>query len=222
MPIAMRTSWLATMARAWNRTGAFVGSHRAEQALEELPTGLAGRVAHELAAHRVVRDRVAAVEGDVGLVGPELLAVVRHVAAPVRVDRRERREAEQPAADEVVDLAVAEQQPVRGLVHQRRELRVGAAHEEERGDPDEPVAERQLSKCTATTTIAIVCAYSATTASALRAFGIRRSCSRNSGVGRPAAVMRSVGWTVSSRSGSGIIVVATPSYYTLATDDARK
>jgi hypothetical protein len=33
----------------------------------------------------------------------------------------------------------AEQQPVRGLVHQRRELRVRAAHEHEGRDPDEPV-----------------------------------------------------------------------------------
>ena len=47
-------------------------------------------------------DRVAAVERDVGLVRAELLAVVRHVPAAVEVDRRERRVAEQPAADPVV------------------------------------------------------------------------------------------------------------------------
>ena len=74
---------------------------------------------------------------------------------------------------------------------------------------------------TAITTIAIVCAYSAATARALRAFGIRRSCSRNSGVGRPVGPIRSVGCTGSSRSGSGIIVVVTASYYTLPTDESR-
>jgi len=56
---------------------------------------------------------------------------------------------------------------------------------------------------------------------ALRALGIRRSSSRNSGVGRPASVMRSVGRTSSRSAGSGIIVEATPSYYTLQTDAAR-
>ena len=55
----------------------------------------------------------------------------------------------------------------------------------------------QLSSRTASTTIAIVCAYSASTASALRVFGIRRSCSRNSGSAGPGAVMRSVGCTAS-------------------------
>src|SRR5258707_1764358 len=50
----------------------------------------------------------------------EFVAVVSHVAAPVQVDRREGREPEQPAADPVVDGAIAEQQAVPGLVHQRR------------------------------------------------------------------------------------------------------
>ena len=50
-------------------------------------------------------------------------------------------------------LAVAEQQPVRGFVHERRELRVRAAHEHERG-----AHTNQLSIQTAATMIPIVCA----------------------------------------------------------------
>ena len=86
-------------------------------------------------------DRVAAVERNVGLFGAELVAVMGHVTAPVEVDRCERREPQQPAAHPVVDASVAEQHPVRGLVHQRRELRVGAPHEHERQRPDEQVVD---------------------------------------------------------------------------------
>ncbi len=99
----------------------------------------ADRVAGELAAHRVALDRVAGVERDVRLVRPELLAVVRHVAAAVEVDRREHRVAEEPAADEVVDLPVAEQQPVRGLVHEDVVAADHRAHREEREHPDDRV-----------------------------------------------------------------------------------
>ena len=165
--------------RAGLRTAAAASgdADAAEQALEQLPAGAGrSRRARACGATSRVRDRVAAVERDVGLVGAELVAVVRHVPAPVEVDRRERREAEQPAADPVVDLAVAEQQPVRGLVHERRELRVGAAHEQERGDPHE----RGCRATPRATMMPSVCAYSDDApTSALRRFGMRRSSSRN-------------------------------------------
>ena len=109
-----------------------VGRAEAGELLAEQPEARApGGVAHQLAPEARAADRVARVERDVGLVGAELLAVVRHVDAPVGVGRRERRVAEEPPADEVVGAAVGEQQPVRGLVHQRRELRLRAPHEQE-------------------------------------------------------------------------------------------
>ena len=119
----------------------FARRDTAHETLEELPPRLTGGVAHELAAQRIARDRVAAVEGDVGLVGPELVAVVVHVPAAVEVDRRERRETEQPPTDPVVHPPVAEEQPVRGLVHQRRELRLRATHQQERADPRERIVQ---------------------------------------------------------------------------------
>ena len=60
---------------------------------------------------------------------------MRHVDPAIGVGRREARVAEQPPPDEVVGLAVGEQQAVGGLVHQRGELGVGAAHQHE---PDRP------------------------------------------------------------------------------------
>src|SRR5947209_6125957 len=73
-----------------------------QQPAKELPASAAGAVAHELASQGRPRDWVAAVERDVGFVGTELLAVMRHVTAPVQVDRREGGEAHDPTTDEVV------------------------------------------------------------------------------------------------------------------------
>ena len=147
--------------------------------LQQLPAGLA--VASRTSLRRNDRgDGVAAVERDVGLVGSELVAVVRHVAAPVEVGRRERRVAEQPAPDPVVGRAVAEQQAVGGLVHQRGELRVRPTHEQEgqerpdagcrsnRGDDDADRLHVVRRRC-----------------SALRKYGMRRSSARNGGTARP-------------------------------------
>ena len=108
------------------------GAEPGELLAEELEPGLAGRVAHQLAPEAGRADRVSRVQRDVGLVGPELLTVVGHVHAAVRVGRRERGVTEQPPADEIVGASVGEQQPVRRFVHERQELRVRAAHEQER------------------------------------------------------------------------------------------
>ena len=112
-----------------------------EETTHELEPGDAQRVARELAAHGVARDRIPLVHRDVGLVRPELLAVVRHVATPVQVDRDERGVGEQPASDPVVHPAVREQQPVGGLVLEDVELHVGATHEEERENPRDRVVQ---------------------------------------------------------------------------------
>ena len=89
-------------------------------------------VARELAPHRVGRDRVAGVEGEVGLVGTHLVLVVREVHAPVRGERLERRVREQPLADAVVQPPPGEEQPMRGLVAEDVEQAVPATHPEER------------------------------------------------------------------------------------------
>ena len=70
---------------------------------------------------------------------------MRHVAASVEVDRDERRERDEPLADEVVGRAVREEQPVRGLVHHDREAGVDRAHGEERRDPDARLSTRTVS-----------------------------------------------------------------------------
>ena len=91
-----------------------------------------------LRRHDERRDGVAAVVRDVGLVGPELLLVVGHVAAPVGLDRHERRVGNEPAADPVVDRLVREQEAVGGLVHQDRE----ADHPPAAHQPGEHPADR--------------------------------------------------------------------------------
>ena len=100
-----------------------VVAQTAEQTLQVLPTTVAEQVAAQLAAHRRAGDRIAVVEVHVGFVRPELVLVVGHVTAPVQVGRRERRIAEHPAPDEVVDALVREQQTVRGLVGEAGESR---------------------------------------------------------------------------------------------------
>ena len=108
---------------------------RVEQQLQVLPAGLAVGVAPQLPVPRVLGERVAVVEDHVRLGRAELLLVVRHVAAAVRLERHERRIGAQPAADPVVDLAVGEQQPVGGLVAEDREPHHGPAHQQEREQP---------------------------------------------------------------------------------------
>ena len=76
---------------------------------QQSQTGPAGEVAQQLATQAGGTDRIADVERDVGLVGPELLAVVRHVHSAIGFGRREARIAEQPPSDDVVELAVGEQ-----------------------------------------------------------------------------------------------------------------
>ena len=112
-----------------------VGAQAVQHRAHQLPAGAAGGVAHELAPERGAGDRVVRVERDVGLVGAELGAVMGHVAAAVVVGAGEGGEPEQPATGPVVRRLVAEQHPVRRLVHQRGVLRVGAAEEHEHGDP---------------------------------------------------------------------------------------
>ena len=218
---AMRTSCTATMRRACVPAGPG-DAHRAEQSLEQLPAGLPGRVADELAPEGVLGDRVAAVEGDVGLVGAEFLAVVRHVPAAVEVDRRERGVAEQPAPDPVVRLAVAEEQPVRGLVHQRRELCVRASHEQEHRDPHEGVVQphREPDEPEGLDPARRHRERVAQVRDAAQLFAERGRGPRDP------AFRRSVGWKPTSSSGAGTIVPgrvgcvsrATSRYYTLSTD----
>ena len=142
------------------RTAASVGSRRAEEALEELPAGLArSRRGRACGASSRARSGSRGREGCRARRGR-----TRRGGAPCgRAGTRSigvndgKPSSQRPTKS--LTLAVAEQQPVRGLVHERRELRVGAAHEQERGDPDEPVVgERQWSKWAAMTTMAIVCA----------------------------------------------------------------
>ena len=212
----MSTSCTADDAPGLRRTAGLGRAHAAQQALEQLPAGLAGRVAHELAPHRRARDRVAAVQRDVGLVGAELFAVVRHVPAPVEVDRRERREAEQPASDPVVPLAVAEQQPVRGLVHQRRELRVGAAHEQEHDDPHDEVVAHTASHDDPDR-------LHAHRHDRQRVAEVRDAAQLLAERGRgPGVGLEPVGGAeLLEQAGSGTIVAVTPAYYTLPTDGDR-
>ena len=117
----------------------FGTADRAPETLGELPSGDTECIAGELAPHRVAGDRVAAVERDVGLVRPELLAVVRHVAAAVEVDRDHHRVRDEPTADEVVHGSACEQQAMGSFVHEDVEPADHRAHREEREEPDDRV-----------------------------------------------------------------------------------
>ena len=77
-------------------------AQRPEQGLQVLPPAHAHRVPPQLAPERRPGDGVALVEVHVGLVRPELLAVVGEVRAAVGVERHERRIGEQPPPDQVV------------------------------------------------------------------------------------------------------------------------
>ncbi len=147
---------------------------------------------------------VARVQPQVRLVRPELLAVVRHVAAPVDVEGDERRVGDEPPADPVVDPAVREQQSVCGLVAQDRE----APH------APGPSAGTRCTQPTgwphhaATASTPTDWTQSPATWNALATSGIRYSSSRSSPIGRPVGPSRSVGRTSVSSAGSGSIVLA--------------
>ena len=55
-----------------------------------------------------------------------------HVHSAICRRAGELRKPEEPSADEIIDLLVAEQQSVRCFVHERRELRMCTSHENER------------------------------------------------------------------------------------------
>ena len=115
---------------------AIVGDRCSEQSLVELPAGSTGGVAPQLAAKAVGRDRIPAIEGNVGFVRSELVAMVRHVASPVRIDRGERGKPDDPAPDEVVQLAIAEEHAMRGFMHQCSDLRMASTGKDEGDDPN--------------------------------------------------------------------------------------
>ena len=110
-------------------------THGTNETLEEFPARPPTDVAGEFATQRRAGDRVAAVQRNVGFVRSELLSVMRHMSAAIAIDRRESHVANQPAPHPVVELAVPEQHAVRGFVHQRGKLRVGAAHEDNGEQP---------------------------------------------------------------------------------------
>ena len=88
-----------------------------ERRLEVLVPRDADRVAHELAAQRRLRDRIAGVEEKVGFLLAELVAVVLRVGEPIPVAAiAEDEPSDQLLADPVVPSLVGEQQPVRSLV----------------------------------------------------------------------------------------------------------
>ena len=170
-------------ARTVGRTSESRATARAAACIPVRPVTSRTSLRRRLAA----RDRVADVQRDVGLVGAELLAVVRHVDPAVGVGRGEARVAEQPPPDEVVGLAVGEQQAVGGLVHQRGELGVGAAHQHEpdRPRPRSEADRRPQRRARSGRRARRHC-------SALRDDGIRRSSARKSACGRPSGRTRSV------------------------------
>ena len=98
-------------------------------------------VSAHLAPEARARDRIVGIQRNVGFVRSELLAVVRHVHDAVAVGVGERRIAEQPATDKVVDGLVAHEQPMHGLVHQPEALGMRATHEQDRDRGDEEVVE---------------------------------------------------------------------------------
>ena len=117
------------------------GPHRLAEHLEVLPA----RDAHGVAPSRrrsVAGRTVAPVEGQVGLVGSELLAMVGEVPPPVEADGRERRIGDQPRPDPVVDGLVGEEQLVGGLVHQDGEPDVERPHHDERHQVGHRVADQ--------------------------------------------------------------------------------
>jgi len=102
--------------------------------------------------------------------------MVRHVPTAVEVDRREHGIAEEPAPDEVVQLPVREEQPVRRLVHQDVVAGDDRPHREKRDDPDDRGVRPDRDRDDADGE-----GVQQTTVSALRNDGIRRSSSRQSG-----------------------------------------
>ena len=117
------------------------GSHQAGEAGLDDPVGRdAQQVAQQLAAHRRPLHGVEGVQQEVGLLGTELVAVVVGVAPPVVVGAgAERQPAEDAHADDVVDEAVGEQQPVGRLVVQDEHPQQDHAHHRHRGQRRQPV-----------------------------------------------------------------------------------
>ena len=102
-----------------------------DQRDEVLPARDADGVAQEPAPQRGPGAGVGAVEGEVGLVGPELVLVVGEVDPAVELHRGEDRVGDDPGADPVVPPLVGEEELVRRLVHEDGEAGVHRAHEDE-------------------------------------------------------------------------------------------
>ena len=89
------------------------------------------RVAHQPAAQGGPGAGVGTVEGEVGLVGTELVLVVGEVDPAVELHRGEDRVGDDPGADPVVPPLVGEEELVRRLVHEDGEAGEHRAHEDE-------------------------------------------------------------------------------------------
>ncbi len=97
-----------------------------------LDEGPPGEVAEEFAAQAGAGNGEGRTEAEIGVGGGLRVAVVGEVIGAIGLEIGADRRGAKPLADAVVRLAVFEQQPVRGIVHQDREAELTTAENRQR------------------------------------------------------------------------------------------
>jgi hypothetical protein len=98
-----------------------------QRELEALPARLPAEIAPDLPAETAPRDRERRREREVRIVGRPGLGVVAEMVVPVREHVEIDRVRAEPVPDDIVPAAVAQQDAMRGLVHEDREAELPAA-----------------------------------------------------------------------------------------------